>query len=245
MPSCPCTSSKIISKMPYIGPLQYDNPPQALHSRTDNMRALCAGGLEFKSRPWKIVYRIANGLPLVQHLRKLAVLPWRYVAEMDTSNSLHISAYFGEYNERFGFGFLIFTHESHLCVGFSFTITFLCKFRSTENLAQYPVAVHQQAQTTVDTLPSTYIANAQQVQTESNQHLTVSVCKCNTLHWPIPNKKPIPINCYCMIMFEIVLPVFRTHKCLKLAFFSPSWKHISFESNTGPFFVFSGGICMR
>jgi len=35
---------------------------------------------------------------------QVAVLPWRYDAEMGTANSLHASAKFGEYNERFGFG---------------------------------------------------------------------------------------------------------------------------------------------
>jgi len=30
------------------------------------------------------------------------VLPWRYDVEMGTVNSLHASAYYGEYNERFG-----------------------------------------------------------------------------------------------------------------------------------------------
>jgi len=29
---------------------------------------------------------------------------WRYDAEMGTANSLHVSAYYSEYNERFGFG---------------------------------------------------------------------------------------------------------------------------------------------
>jgi len=34
----------------------------------------------------------------------VAVLPWRYDAEMGTASSLHASAEYGEYNERFGFG---------------------------------------------------------------------------------------------------------------------------------------------
>jgi len=34
---------------------------------------------------------------------QVAVLSWRYDAEMSTANSLHASAQYGEYNERFGF----------------------------------------------------------------------------------------------------------------------------------------------
>jgi len=30
------------------------------------------------------------------------VLPWRYDAEISTTNSLHTLACYGEYNERFG-----------------------------------------------------------------------------------------------------------------------------------------------
>jgi len=34
------------------------------------------------------------------------VLPWRYDAEMGIDNSLHASAYYGEYNKTFGFGLI-------------------------------------------------------------------------------------------------------------------------------------------
>jgi len=33
---------------------------------------------------------------------QVVVLPWRSDAEMGTANSLHASAYYGEYNERLG-----------------------------------------------------------------------------------------------------------------------------------------------
>jgi len=34
---------------------------------------------------------------------QVAVLPWRYIAEIGAASSFHASAYYGEYNERFGF----------------------------------------------------------------------------------------------------------------------------------------------
>jgi len=34
---------------------------------------------------------------------EVPVLPWRYDAEMGAANSLHATAYYGEYNERFNF----------------------------------------------------------------------------------------------------------------------------------------------
>jgi len=37
---------------------------------------------------------------------QVAVLPWRYNAEMGTANLLHASAWYGEYHERFGLAFI-------------------------------------------------------------------------------------------------------------------------------------------
>jgi len=37
---------------------------------------------------------------------QVAMLPWRYDADMGTANLLHPLALYGDYNERFGFGLL-------------------------------------------------------------------------------------------------------------------------------------------
>jgi len=77
--------------------------------RTVNARALCAEDLEFKYQTGQILHSVANGSSswsLLQHLYTTlavlpwrydaevgtAVLPWRYDAEVGTSNSLHAFA---------------------------------------------------------------------------------------------------------------------------------------------------------
>jgi len=67
--------------------------------------ASCAGGREFESQRPTISY---TSLQTARHRFNIyagnCLLPWRYNAEMGTANSLHASAKYGEYNERFGFG---------------------------------------------------------------------------------------------------------------------------------------------
>jgi len=48
----------------------------------------CAGGPEYKSWVGQILHSVANGSPTLQFLRKIAVLPWRYGAEVGTADSL-------------------------------------------------------------------------------------------------------------------------------------------------------------
>jgi len=45
---------------------------------------------------------------------QIALLPWRYDVEMGTANSLHASAYYVKYIERFGFGFKKYIIEINL-----------------------------------------------------------------------------------------------------------------------------------
>jgi len=59
------------------------------------MRASCAG---------QILHSVANGSPCFNIYTQVAMLPWRYNAEMGTAHPLHASAQYGEYNKRFGFG---------------------------------------------------------------------------------------------------------------------------------------------
>ena len=60
-----------------------------------------AGGLRFESWASQIGHRVASGLPLLQHSLEGTVLPGRNNTEMGPINSLHASAYYSEYNERF------------------------------------------------------------------------------------------------------------------------------------------------
>ena len=53
-----------------------------------------------KSRAGQFGHSVADGLPLLQHF-KGAVLPGRRDAEMGPANSLHTSAYYSKFNERF------------------------------------------------------------------------------------------------------------------------------------------------
>jgi len=47
---------------------------------------------EFESQAGQVLHSVANGSSPLQHLRQVAVLPWRYDTEMGTANSLHASA---------------------------------------------------------------------------------------------------------------------------------------------------------
>jgi len=56
---------------------------------TINACASCAGSLEFKSQAGLSCKRFATASTSIQ----VAVLPWRYDAEMGTANLLHASDY--------------------------------------------------------------------------------------------------------------------------------------------------------
>ena len=63
-----------------------------------------AGGLRFKSRAGQIDHSVATTATTRHRCdvsSKGAVLPGFYVAEMGPANSLHASAYYSAYNERF------------------------------------------------------------------------------------------------------------------------------------------------
>jgi len=61
----------------------------------------------------QFLHSVAIVSPPLQHLRstQVAVLGWRYDAEMGTANSLHASALYGEYNERFGCEYLKYLNK--------------------------------------------------------------------------------------------------------------------------------------
>ena len=68
------------------------------------------GGLRFKSRAGQIGLTVV--LPTARHRCNIspkgALLPGRNDAEMRSVNSLHASAYYSEYNERFDFDLIKF-----------------------------------------------------------------------------------------------------------------------------------------
>ena len=64
-----------------------------------------AGGLRFNSRTGQIGHSVTNGSPPLRHSSKGAVLPGRNDAEMGPAHSLHASAYYSEYNDRFDLSF--------------------------------------------------------------------------------------------------------------------------------------------
>ena len=71
-----------------------------------------AGGRRFKSRAGQFEHSVANGSPPLQHFfEKSCVARRRNDAEMDPANSLHASAYYREYNERFDFDFNFFSQK--------------------------------------------------------------------------------------------------------------------------------------
>ena len=60
------------------------------------------GGLRFEFRASQIGYRVANGSPPLQHFfERRCVARKCNDAKMGLANSLHASAYYNEYNERF------------------------------------------------------------------------------------------------------------------------------------------------
>jgi len=48
----------------------------------------------------QILHSMANGTPPLHFKPVAVVLPWCYVAEMCTANSLYASANYGEYNKK-------------------------------------------------------------------------------------------------------------------------------------------------
>ena len=61
-----------------------------------------AGSLRFKSRPGQIGHSVVDGLPPLQHFfKRSCVAHKRNDAEMGPANSLHASAQYSKYNERF------------------------------------------------------------------------------------------------------------------------------------------------
>ena len=62
-----------------------------------------AGGLRFKSRAGQIGHSVANGSSPCDISSKGAVLPRRNDVEIGPANSLHASAYYSEYQERFDY----------------------------------------------------------------------------------------------------------------------------------------------
>ena len=59
-----------------------------------------AGGRRFKFRAGQIGRSVDNGLTPLGHFERIVLLG-RNDAEMGPANSLHASAYYSEYNERF------------------------------------------------------------------------------------------------------------------------------------------------
>jgi len=62
-----------------------------LDGRTVNARALCAGGREFVSQSRPNITQRCKRFSTASTSTQVAVLPWRYDAEMGTANSLHAS----------------------------------------------------------------------------------------------------------------------------------------------------------
>ena len=63
----------------------------------------CSGveSLSFKSLAGQIGHNVTNGSPPLQYFFKGAAFPRRNKKEIDPADSLHASAYYSEYNERF------------------------------------------------------------------------------------------------------------------------------------------------
>ena len=71
---------------------------QSVGCRSGDDIAIGAGGLGLDSLADQVGYGFANSSPPLRRSFG-AVLPRRKLAEMDSTNSLHASAYCGEYNE--------------------------------------------------------------------------------------------------------------------------------------------------
>ena len=82
------------------------------------------GGLRFKFWAGQIGHRVANARHPCDVSSKGAVLSRHNDAEMGPANSLHASAYYSEYNERFDFMFItLFT--SYIALFTSYPLLFL------------------------------------------------------------------------------------------------------------------------